>query len=145
MSLATANIQQTAQSIESTGLHITIYNSRPAMRDLVEWLHDLIKWEEFGDFLPGIRSTHIEMIKANLRNAEVNEKKRALYDQWLRIDSNATWSNVIEALEKINENTLAAKIKSKLIDSTSTGVSVSSSATSGLHYGGKLLIILINE
>ena len=145
MLLATANIQQT-QPIESTGLHITIHNSRPEMKDLVEWLHDdLVKWEEFGDFLPGIESTHIEMIKANHRNAEVNAKKRALYDQWLHIDPNATWSNVIEALEKINENTLAAEIKSKLIDSTSTGVSVSSSATSGLHYGGKLLIILINE
>ena len=117
-------------------------NSRPEMRDLVEWLHDLIKWEEFGTFLPGIKNNHIEMIKANHLNAEVNDKKRALYDQWLRIDPNASWSNVIEALKTMKENTLAAKIN-KLIGGTSTGVSVSSSATSAPHHGGKSLIILI--
>ena len=115
-------------------------NSRPEMRDLVEWLHDLIKWEEFGTFLPGIKNIHIEMIKADHLNARVNEKKSALYNQWLRIDPNASWSNVIEALERMKENTLAAEVRSKV---TSKGVSVSSSAASGPRHGGKLLIILI--
>ena len=41
-------------------------------------------------------------------------QKQALFSKWLQINPKASWENVIEALEKVDQQTLAANICAKL-------------------------------
>ena len=82
------------------------------MAQLMEWLGSLVDWESFGLYLPAMTDDTISKIEKDKKT--VSEKKRALYSKWLRVCPTATWSDVITALEKMNENYLAEKIKQKL-------------------------------
>ena len=77
---------------------------------LVDYLVDLTKWTKFAQHLPGIEERHIEQIKEE-NKGEIDDQKRALYKKWLEVYPNATWNDVIEALEKIERNDVAVKVK----------------------------------
>ena len=78
-------------------------------RELCDKLRDLVKWEVFALYLPGIRQTHIEVIKHN-NPLDVDQQKQALFAKWLRVCPKACWNDVILALEKVDENTIVAEI-----------------------------------
>ena len=82
------------------------------MAQLVEWLDSLVDWKIFGLYLPAITDDTISKIKVDEKN--VSERKIELYSKWLKICPTATWSNVITALERMKENSLAKDIKQKL-------------------------------
>ena len=80
-------------------------------RDLDEHLDDLVEWERFGLYLPGMTSHGIEKITKQKDSDCL--KKLALYKEWLKICPSPAWEDIIMALEKVGENTLASKIKQK--------------------------------
>ena len=75
-------------------------------------LRDLVNWQRFAVYLPQIDQTDNYIIEKNNRN-DVVDQKLALYETWLKVCPDATWDNVIHALESVKENTLASKIKGK--------------------------------
>ena len=88
-------------------------SNRPTESELMELLQPLVEWQTFAIFLPNISSATIRMIEKD--NPSTNLRKLALFSEWLRVDSSATWSNVIDALSKANEHTLASKLEENLI------------------------------
>ena len=86
---------------------------KPEVKDLVQQLKKLIEWEQFAENLPKIEQHHIKMIKAENKD-NIDGQKRALFNKWLAIYPGAKYSDVIEALEKADENTLANDIQKEL-------------------------------
>lgn len=83
---------------------------RPVVRDLVLWLKDLVDWIPFGENLPGIREAHIETIKAENRD-QIGAQKRGLFNKWLAVCPEASYKDVVNALERAEEPALAATIR----------------------------------
>ena len=83
--------------------------NKPKNYQLNEQLKDLIDWEQFALYLPNIRQSHIAAIKQD-KSSTVGQKQ-ALIDRWLRVCPNASWENVVEALEKVDEKTIASKVR----------------------------------
>ena len=80
--------------------------------ELDKCLRDLVNWQRFAVHLPQIDQTDIRIIEKNNRD-DVVDQKLALYEAWLKVCPDASWDNVIHALESVKENTLASKIKGK--------------------------------
>ena len=87
-------------------------SSKPEFDKLILWLRPLINWQNFGIFLPGIKREHIQSIQID--STGIGHQKAALYDEWLRVNPNASWQDVISALEMAQENALAAEIRKNL-------------------------------
>ena len=85
---------------------------KPTVADLNEQLDDLVEWEVFGTHLRGIKSKDIEIIRRD-EVANTPRQKIALYNKWLSVCPDATWSDVVIALEKAQEFTLAEQVKSQ--------------------------------
>ena len=86
--------------------------SKPSEDLWAEWLEPLIKWQMFGLFLPGIKQTDIERIEED--KTEVDSRKMALWSKWSTVNPNGTWEDVIKALKRMKQNTLAVEIEGKL-------------------------------
>ena len=86
-----------------------IIDKRPVIRLLIEWLDELVDWQTFGLLLPGITYSMIEKIRAD--NQRIDHQKIALYAKWLEVFPDATWRDVIAALEAKKETKLAKKIR----------------------------------
>ena len=85
--------------------------SKPTVATLDEQLRELVYWETFGIQLRGIRYEDIETIERNKVGNNPGQKL-ALYNKWLKVCPNASWSDVVIALEKAKEHTLAEQVKS---------------------------------
>ena len=109
-------------------LHITMASSSPPpslytkpSEDLwAEWLDPLIKWQMFGLYLPGIKQKDIEKIEED--KTGVDNRKRALRSKWDKVHPNGTWDDVIKALKRMEENTLAVEIEEKLDKEKGKGI-----------------------
>ena len=85
--------------------------SRPTERELDLELVKLVDWQVFATHLPGLERENIEQIQRN--NHEVHLQKLELFGTWLRIQPDASWKDVVLALENARENTLAEAVKRK--------------------------------
>ena len=85
--------------------------SRPTERELDLELVKLVDWQVFATHLPGLERENIEQIQRN--NHEVHLQKLELFGTWLRIQPDASWEDVVLALENARENTLAEAVKKK--------------------------------
>ena len=85
---------------------------KPTVLKLVEYLVDLTDWVKFAQHLPGIEERHIDQIKKENRD-KVDEERRALYKKWLEVYPDASWNDVIEALEKAERKDIALTIKTQ--------------------------------
>ena len=85
--------------------------SRPTERELDLELVKLVDWQVFANHLPGLERENIEEIQRN--NHEVHLQKLELFGTWLRIQPDASWKDVVLALENARENTLAEAVKKK--------------------------------
>ena len=84
-------------------------STSPTVKDLHEALKDLKQWETFGINLRGIEYKAIEEIKRDRKNTE--EQKLLLYNKWLNICTDASWKDVVTALNKMDEAALARKVE----------------------------------
>ena len=91
---------------------------RPKYDQLIELLDTLVNWQKFGTFLPGIKSEDIQVIERD--NRETDRQKAALFSKWLSVCSEASWQDVVSALQKSREIALQSLIYQKLNISSST-------------------------
>ena len=96
---------------------------RPKYDQLIELLDTLVNWQKFGTFLPGIKSEHIQVIECE--NRRIDLQKTALFTKWLSVHPEASWQDVLFALEKSQEYSLASKVYQKLNTTSSTTKNVS--------------------
>ena len=95
-----------------------VMSLRPKYDQLIELLDTLVNWQKFGTFLPGIKSEHIQVIERDKK--ENDQQKAALFTKWLHVHPDASWKDVLSALEKSQEYTLASKVYQKLNTTSST-------------------------
>ena len=81
------------------------------MRSLSILLASVYNWENLGVKL-NITMQKLQEIKLQY-NGDLDMCKNKLYDTWLRQNSNPSWREIVEALEQIEENNLARKIRNK--------------------------------
>ena len=85
---------------------------KPTVLKLVEYLVDLIDWAIFAQYLPGIKESHIQKIEKE-NKGKVDDQKRALYNKWLEVYPDASWNDVIKALEKAERKDIVLTIKTQ--------------------------------
>ena len=95
---------------------------RPKYDQLIELLDTLVNWQKFGTFLPGIKSEHIQVIERDIRGTDL--QKAALFSKWLSVHPEASWQDVLLALEKSQEYSLASRVYQKLNVTLSTASTV---------------------
>ena len=91
---------------------------RPKYDQLIELLDTLVNWQKFGTFLPGIKSEDIQVIEHDNRGTD--RQKATLFSKWLNVCPEASWQNVVSALQKSREIALQSLIYQKLNLSSST-------------------------
>ena len=87
---------------------------KPSVLQLVDYLVNLTKWTKFAQHLPGIEERHIDQIKEE-NKGEIDDQKRALYNRWLEVYPDASWNDVIEALEKAERKDIALTVKTQKV------------------------------
>ena len=80
---------------------------------LDESLKDLVYWEIVATHLPEMTQPEIEKILKQTPG-NIDNQKRVLCNSWLQVCPNGTWNNVLQALEKAKEISLAENIKQML-------------------------------
>ncbi len=85
--------------------------STPLVHELTDALTDLVDWETFGVYLKGVKYEHILAIQKKAFSNE--EGKLQLFHKWLTVCPDASWDNVVEALEKTSLIVLAEKVKNE--------------------------------
>ena len=88
-------------SVGSSKLTVAVLNSS---------LKQLVKWQHVATYLTEIEQSTIQIIERNHKN-DVDDQKLELCREWLRVYPHATWEDVVEALCKANENSIAENIK----------------------------------
>ena len=88
-------------------------SNRPTESELMELIGPLVEWQKFAIFLPKISSAMIKKIEYDYLSTD--QRKLALFSEWLKVDSYATWDKVIVALSKANEHYLVSKVQENLI------------------------------
>ena len=83
--------------------------TKPTVRELDQHLKDLVNWERFATHLPNIEQSYLDIIKKD--EHDVLNQKLALYKKWLKVCPTASWNDVIQALELIEEHSLASNLK----------------------------------
>ena len=95
-------------------------DQKPEVKDLVLWLKDLVDWVPFAEQLPGIRQAHIQLIEAQNRG-KIDAEKRELFIKWLAVYPDASYNDVVNALEKAEQMELAEEIIAKVIGKSEGG------------------------
>ena len=85
--------------------------SRPTESELDLELAELVNWQRFATHLRDLTRGDIEQIEQD--NRDVQRQKLDLFGTWLRRSPNASWNDIVLALEKAKEITLANVIKMK--------------------------------
>ena len=83
--------------------------SRPTECELDLELAELVNWQRFATHLPNLTRADIEEIEKN--RSDVKNQKLELFGTWLRKSSDATWNDVISALEKAQEKRLSDTLR----------------------------------
>ena len=96
---------------------------RPATGELDLELADLVNWQRFATHLPDLTRRDIEQIEQE--NRDVQQQKIELFRTWLQKCPNASWNDIVLALENSKETTLADIIKTKCAKETYNPVQLS--------------------
>ena len=86
---------------------------KPTVEALDIHLRKLVDWGLVAIHLPFVDKAMIDKITVENPN-NVNKQKICLFDTWLRVYTNATWLNVVEALKNGNETSMAKELEQKL-------------------------------
>ena len=78
-------------------------------------MKSLVNWKIFSTQLPGIDPSDSD--KIDQENKKIDDKKHELYTLWFhkchKSYSLASWKNIIDALNNIEEHDLASEIETK--------------------------------
>ena len=86
--------------------------SRPTVKELDPELKGLVRWKSFAIQLPTIELSDVVEIEQNHRG-NIADQRLAVYGTWLGKCVNASWLDVVTALETIDETVLAERLKVK--------------------------------
>ena len=86
-------------------------SSRPTESELDLELAELVNWQRFATHLPDLTRGDIKQLEQD--NRDVQRQKLELYGTWLQRCPNASWNDIVLALENSKETTLANVIKTK--------------------------------
>ena len=89
--------------------------AKPEAKLLNEYLKDLVYWEGFALQLPNFKQSHIDTIKREESN-NIAEQKQAMVYKWLQLYPDASWKDVASALEVVDENWIATRIRETFLD-----------------------------
>lgn len=84
----------------------------PEIRSLSLLLASVYNWENLGVKL-GITMQKLQEIKQQYHD-DLEMCKNRLYDMWLRQTTEPSWREIVDALEQIEENNLADKIRRRV-------------------------------
>ena len=107
-----------------TGMIMTVFiysvgTEKPTIKSLNCYILNTIianHWKDLGTELLKEENVHeLTTIEKNHHN-DVKICCREMFDYWLQVDCNANWNQLITALDKINLNTLAQKIKKGIVN-----------------------------
>ena len=96
----------------------SIGNSRPLLKDLYEHVVPVIadKWKDIGMRLLDsdlLEQRVLKVVEADHRN-NVEECCKIIFDKWLDTQKEATWNQVIKAIENIGLSHQATQLQKKL-------------------------------
>ena len=91
-------------------------DDEPSCLLFAKYLKPLAGWKPFALCLPGITQSHVNIIDRTKRNAHL--KKMALHKKWLDVNPQASWRDVITALELCHEDEVAETVKHQIIQSS---------------------------
>ena len=91
-------------------------DDEPSCLLFAKYLKTLADWKPFALCLPGITQSHVNIIDRTKRNAHL--KKMALHKKWLDVNPQASWRDVITALELCHEDEVAETVKHQIIQSS---------------------------
>ena len=100
------------QIFAQTYMHIYVGASKPSIKSLMKYRNNIAPyWRHLGIRLLEEKHTDkLDVIKKNYPN-EVEECCDGMFQYWLKVDTEATWNKLIAALEDIDQNATAAKIR----------------------------------
>ena len=107
----------------------------PNVSQLSLALTDLVRWEEFAIQLDGIDHVVTAKIQKEVF-PDVEKWKMALYNKWLAVYPDATWSDVVKALKIIGENRLAQKVEREHMTRSSSSTHVTSGIEESTYVSG---------
>ena len=87
-------------------------SNRPTEKELNLELKGLLRWKMFALCLPEMEQLDIDEIQQN-KQENTEDQKLAVFGTWLRRCVHASWEDVVSALEKIDEKTLAEQLRVK--------------------------------
>lgn len=97
-------------------IYETVGSNCPDLKDLVIHVTPAIadKWNVLGLVLLDSKyADHLKTIEAN--HHDVQTRCLKMFDKWLNTDTMASWDKMIEALEKIQMNIAARRIRQLLL------------------------------
>ena len=83
--------------------------ARPTVNELHQELKGLVRWKKFATHLRMMEQSDIDKITKD--NCDSAEQRLAVLGTWLHKCTNASWEDVVSALEKIDENILAEHLR----------------------------------
>ena len=88
-------------------------DDQPSCNKFVKYLKPLVDWKPFALCLPGITQSNVNIIDKRKLNVIA-----AIHQIWLKVNPQASWRDVINALKQCKENELARTIEDKVTDPT---------------------------
>ena len=83
-------------------------------RVLVQELDSLVQWDVLGIKL-GLSLEEIQEIEINHQDKTNSRRRSEMLNKWLKKELNPTWIMVVDALEKMSENSLANRLRSAYV------------------------------
>ncbi len=97
--------------ISTEEAHDIQHINRPLLKDLVKELNSVVTWQLLMINMEAEKFEN-DKIEKNFPN-DVDRQKQEAFDKWLRRKPDACWKDVIVALYKIKEDTLAFRLAKK--------------------------------
>ena len=89
-------------------------DDQPSYLLFAKCLKPLADWKPFALCLPGITQSHVNIIDRNVHHNKI----ASLHKKWLQVNPQASWRNVITALELCHEDEIAETVKHQVTQST---------------------------
>ena len=86
----------------------------PTLKELLKELSKVEKWFMLGIFLD-VPVDQLEKIESSHQQRELERCMIDMLKYWLNNNVNASWKDVVRALEQINQLVLAATVKQKYL------------------------------
>ena len=96
----------------------TCSSESPSVAALLRELKRVKNWHMLGIYLD-VPPEELKAISQQFLNAEgIDRCKAELFELWLKLTPNASWDDVVSALEGISEKRLAEEIKSRQVSTS---------------------------